>query len=147
MLERQQIVDTARAWVGTPFRHQGRTREKGVDCIGLVIGVAAELGVQLTAPADYSESPASNLVISYSDQQAIPVPGNGLRPGAVAVLWGWNRNEAQHFAFIGSHAGRPTMIHAFSRAGKVVEHGWDSFWLRRLVRVYELPGTAAVEDN
>lgn len=145
MLERQHIVDTARSWLGTPFRHQGRSKATGVDCIGLILGVYGECGMQLIAPANYAESPSSNLVLDYTQRQAIEVPKKELRPGTVAVLWGWDRNEAQHFGFVGAAAGRPTLIHAFSRAGKVIENSWDTFWLRRLVSVYELPGTAPME--
>jgi cell wall-associated NlpC family hydrolase len=29
----------ARAFVGTPFRAQGRSKETGVDCVGLILGV------------------------------------------------------------------------------------------------------------
>jgi cell wall-associated NlpC family hydrolase len=46
MLDRQHIVDTARGWLGVPYRHQGRRKDKGVDCVGLIIGVGAELGLQ-----------------------------------------------------------------------------------------------------
>ena len=41
------IVREAREWLGTPFRHQGRRKTSmdhkgGVDCLGLLIGVAKE---------------------------------------------------------------------------------------------------------
>jgi cell wall-associated NlpC family hydrolase len=121
-LSRQTIVETARSWLGTPYRHLGRRKDRHVDCVGLIIGVGAELGMTLIAPDDYAACPSS-------------------------ILWGFDRNEAQHFAIMGENAGRLTMIHAFSRAGKVVEHGWDSFWQRRLVGVYEFPGTEPLEAH
>ncbi|MCO5157884.1 MAG: hypothetical protein M9945_14240 [Aquamicrobium sp.] len=145
MIDRQHIVDTARTWIDARYRHQGRSKERGVDCVGLIIGVGAELGLQLIAPDFYAESPSSNLVLRYADQQLEPIPGKELALGRVAILWGFDRNEAQHLAIVGEHAGRQTMIHSFSKAGKVLEHSWDAFWMKRLVRVYEYPGTTPLE--
>ncbi len=34
------VVRTARTWLGTPYHHQGRLKGVGVDCAGLLIGVA-----------------------------------------------------------------------------------------------------------
>ena len=34
------VVRMARTWLGTPYHHQGRVKGAGVDCGGLVIGVA-----------------------------------------------------------------------------------------------------------
>jgi cell wall-associated NlpC family hydrolase len=144
MLERQQFVDVARSWIGVKYQHQGRTR-KGVDCIGLILGVSSELGVQLIAPDNYAPSPASNLVLKYADAQGVTIENKKLELGRIAVLWGIDSNEAQHFAVVGEYNGRQTMIHAFSRQGKVIEHSWDTFWLKRLMKVYELPGTVPLE--
>ncbi|WP_113155960.1 C40 family peptidase [Nitratireductor sp. OM-1] len=147
MLERKRIVDMARGWLGVRYRHQGRSKERGVDCVGLILGVGAELDLQLIAPQFYAESPSSNLVLRYADQQLNPIESRELALGRVAILWGFDRNEAQHLAIVGEHAGRLTMIHSFSKAGKVLEHSWDSFWMKRLVRVYEFPGTAPLEEK
>ena len=45
MATRRDIVETARLWIGTPFRHQAQLRGVGCDCKGLVVGVAAELAM------------------------------------------------------------------------------------------------------
>lgn len=37
------IIQEARTWLGTPFKHQGRLKGQGVDCLGLLVGVAAAL--------------------------------------------------------------------------------------------------------
>lgn len=145
MLGRSKIVEQARSWVGTRYRHQGRSKEKGVDCVGLILGVGAELDLQLIAPKYYAESPSSNLVLRYADQQLVRIENKELALGRVAILWGFDRNEAQHLAIVGEHAGRKTMIHSFSKAGRFLEHSWDSFWMKRLVRVYEFPGTEPLE--
>ena len=45
MVTRRDIVEAARLWIDTPFRHQAQLRGVGCDCKGLVVGVAAELGM------------------------------------------------------------------------------------------------------
>ncbi len=47
---RLKIVKQARTWLSTKYHHQGRLKKSancsgGVDCIGLVIGVADELAI------------------------------------------------------------------------------------------------------
>lgn len=41
----EAIVAAAREWVGTPYRHQQRVKDWGVDCAGLILGVGIELGI------------------------------------------------------------------------------------------------------
>jgi len=45
----EAVGAAARAWLGIPWRHQGRSA-RGVDCAGLVVLVARELGL-----ADYDK--------------------------------------------------------------------------------------------
>lgn len=40
---RTLIVEEARSWIGVRWRHQGRSRELGVDCSGLIAVVAHKL--------------------------------------------------------------------------------------------------------
>jgi hypothetical protein len=46
-----EIVACARGWLGTRFHHQGRVKKTathagGVDCLGLLIGIASELNLK-----------------------------------------------------------------------------------------------------
>lgn len=49
MIARQAVVDAALAYVGTPFRWQGRDR-LGLDCVGLPAAVARDLGLVRALP-------------------------------------------------------------------------------------------------
>ena len=144
LIARSKIMEVARSWVGIPYLHQGRTR-RGIDCIGLIVEVAVGLGVDVPLiPNNYTENPSSNLLVASCEAHLQKATDDQkLLPGSIAVLWGFDRGMAQHFAIVGEVAGRPTMIHAFSKRRQVVEHGWDEFWMKRFVRVYEYPGTQA----
>lgn len=48
-VSRAAVVEQARSLVGLPFRFYGRSREKGLDCVGVVLVTGWELGV---LPAD-----------------------------------------------------------------------------------------------
>lgn len=51
------IVTEAKTWLGVGFRHMGRTRKGGVDCIGLVIMVARALGLSTYDTNCYARRP------------------------------------------------------------------------------------------
>jgi NlpC/P60 family putative phage cell wall peptidase len=42
--EPQDVIEEARRWIGTPYRHQSALRGIGCDCIGLIRGVWHALG-------------------------------------------------------------------------------------------------------
>lgn len=153
----EQIVAAARSWVGIPYRHQARgpkSPDGGVDCVGLLIAVAIELGLieEGYDPTGYAwETDGTQLreelskwadLIAFSDG---PSPADFwfdvLRPGDIAVFK--VTGLPQHTAFISSIAygtggPLPGMIHAYNPSKKVVEHLLDERWTRRLVEVWRL---------
>lgn len=48
----RDFIAAARGWIGTPCRHQGRSRA-GVDCIGLVVMAARDCGLDAPVEATY----------------------------------------------------------------------------------------------
>jgi len=121
MVTRPQVVHAARAWLGTPFHHQGRQRGRGVDCAGLAVGIALELGIltpeQAKAiPCNYKAHP--DPAVMRATLEAYMDPVWPARRGD----WLWLAATGQqptHMALVASDA---TMIHAHSESGAVVEH-------------------------
>lgn len=56
MISRQQIVEAARSYCGAKYTHQGRSRERGLDCGGLILVVARELGLSELEELGYAKS-------------------------------------------------------------------------------------------
>ena len=54
----REIADTARNYLGVPFVHQGRSPQ-GLDCVGLLVQVAEDLGFEAHDFAAYSLRPSS----------------------------------------------------------------------------------------
>lgn len=127
-------VTAARGWLGTPFRHQGRLCGHGVDCIGLVAGVARALGLAVEDRADYPRTPDGVSLQAALAVHLVPVAATAARPGDVLLFR--IRRLPQHVGIL-TEAG--TMVHAYAGAGGVVEAALTDWWWRRLVAVYRFP--------
>lgn len=131
MTTRADVIAEARAWAGTRWHHQGRSRA-GVDCVGLVIKVAHALGLSAFDIADYARQPdpamMRALLAEHMEPIAKPEPGD--------VLLMRFEKEPQHVAIMTDRG----IIHAYAQARKVVEHRLDSLWRGRIVGAYRFKG-------
>lgn len=134
MPDREQILEAARAWLGTPFRHQGRCRGVGVDCIGLIVGVARDLGINARDRTDYPRQPDGRSLEAALENQLLCLRPEEIRPADVLLMR--IRHLPQHVGFLAEHG---TLIHAHSAAGRVVEMRLDERWWDRLVAAYRFP--------
>lgn len=142
------IITCARSWIGTRFLHQGRlkktaTHKGGVDCLGLLIGVASEVGLtdQGGKPishfdnTQYSRTPDTTRLRQLLGTLLMPKPIAQIAPGDVG-LFKLDGNP-QHLAVIGQGGdGQLSMIHSYAQARKVTEHALDSHWRKSLVAAY-----------
>ncbi|MCS6987775.1 MAG: C40 family peptidase [Sphingomonadaceae bacterium] len=123
------IEALARAWVGTPFRPQGRT-SRGLDCLGLVVVVARGAGRRVEDVRDYGWRPHApdRVAEGLRAQGFTPLPLTAARPGD--VLMATPGGGLVHFA-IRSAQG---VIEADVRCRRVVERplrpddAWHSAW-------------------
>jgi cell wall-associated NlpC family hydrolase len=142
MVKRADVVAEARQWRRTPYMHQARMRGVGVDCAGLVVGVARAVGLVADSfdVTGYSRQPDGTL-LDRCDGLMERIPTDSLAPGDVIVT----RFAADpcHLAFVGDHPQGLSMIHALCRAdgrGLVVEHRLDETNRARIVAAYALKG-------
>lgn len=137
------IVEAARAYLGAPFRHQGRT-SRGIDCVGLLIAAARDLGVMRRDEdfTGYGRFPSPAYLIRCVETHCTRRRDGQRAPGDIAVMR-WEA-QPQHAAIITSmHDGREGLIHSYSNARACVEHGITAQWIERIVgEVYELKGFA-----
>ncbi len=133
MIAGEQIAEQALTWLDTPFQHQGRRKGVGVDCIGLVFGVARELGIWPAAFnfTAYGRSPLDGVLEREIAARCTPLASPEV--GALG-LFRWF-GEPQHIAiFLPDNR----MVHAYSNAKMVVSHGMDAKWRKRLVSSWQL---------
>lgn len=128
MVSRQDIVSEARSWIGTRYRHQGRVKDVGVDCIGLVGGVALACGVPNAAAwandADmhsYARTPDPAMLARACDRFFDRKPVPHALPGDVLLFS--LQGHPRHFAILASAGERGTVVHAYAllAARRVVE--------------------------
>ncbi len=134
----EDIAAAARAWVGRPFRHQGRS-EHGVDCVGLVIMVRASFGgfaIDRAGPADYRRQPDGRLLEAV---RKLCTPIEKPEAGCMAVI-AWPRQRDPYHVAILTPA---TIVHAYASAARVVETGYAGIWVRQTHSLYRLPGVIA----
>lgn len=135
MIEAKELTRLARAWLGVLYKHQGRSRREGVDCIGFIIALMDEAGAlpkDFVDKVDYGRSPQQLLhdtVQRYAVLIAKPQEG-------CLILLRWELGQiASHAAyFTGSN-----IIHCYGRAGAVVENGFRGPWPRLAVSCWQLP--------
>lgn len=138
----EQIVSTARTWLGTPFHHQARLKGKGCDCLGLIVGVVDELGLTDTngmklAAYDeitYPKEPDGIYLIEKLTGLLTEVPIADARAGDLALFK--VRENPQHLAILTDYEGALGMIHSFAPSRRVVEHRLDDDWNGRLLKVF-----------
>ena len=143
---RAAVVAEARSWLGTPWQHQARAKGVGVDCGGLVIGIARALGLVPEAMdiGGYARQPDGESLLAHCDAWMQRLQG-APQPGDVLVMRFDTR--PQHVAVVADYAhGGLSIVHALDHAdrrrARVVEHRLDAAARARIVAAYALPGVA-----
>lgn len=149
---REQVVEEARTWLGTPWKHQAMLKGVGVDCIGYLAGVAYNLGLADARPKmrmpeyrAYGREPLPNVLLAACAQylDEIPIPGAGL--GDILLLRVPRGLYPQHFAIVSAMGdGVPShVLHATSASPrKVVENIIDDEWRSRVFKAFHIRGVA-----
>jgi NlpC/P60 family putative phage cell wall peptidase len=141
---RKIIVTAARAWIGTPYRHQASLRGVGADCLGLVRGVWRDVaGSEAEMPPpyqpDWAEQGRSEELADGLRRHLLEIPIADHGPGDV-LLFRWR------FYLPAKHAGIATekgfMVHAQEDV-PVTEIALSDWWLRHVAFVFRFPGVDA----
>ncbi len=140
-----RIVAAARAWIGTPYRHQASTRGAGCDCLGLVRGVFRDIyGAEPERPPPYTaawaEERGEETLRDAALRHLAPIAREKFAAGDVLLFRLRERGPAKHCAIAVS---RSRMIHAYDRHA-VAECAIPESWARRLAYAFRFP--PLVED-
>lgn len=136
---RGAVVAAARSYIGTPFLHQGRHKGIGVDCAGLLLGVAESLGLahEDYPRRNYSRWPLlGHHLYDFIARQTREITAEEVNAGSILLFWIHRAHLPQHLAIV-SEQGR--IVHAWSDAGRVIEtHVAD--WLPRVYARFDWEG-------
>ncbi len=133
-IDRVEIVATARSWLGTSWTHQGRLKNVGVDCGGLIIGIGKETDLLDFDTSAYGRIPDGQKLRALCNEHLVAKPISDIVPGDV-LLMRFTRHP-RHLAIVGDSGDPFSLIHAYADAGRCVEHSADPKWRRRIVAAY-----------
>ncbi len=136
---RQQCLQLARSYIGTPWKHKGRSRN-GIDCLGLPMVVGWELGLH-----EYDDS------LDYGRQAKNFDFMDALEPFGTRLKDMKDIRDAdilvmripifpQHVVMASHIGNRPTIIHASVDARKVVEEHLSDEVKRLLIAAFRYKG-------
>ncbi|MDQ2634834.1 MAG: NlpC/P60 family protein [Pseudomonadota bacterium] len=134
------VVAEALSWLGTPYRHQGRRKGVGCDCLGLALGVwSAVYGTAPELPGPYStdwaEAGGGELFLTAVRRHFIKKPAGKMAAGDL-LLFRWRAHlPAKHAGIV---VGPDLFVHAYegmavSRSALVPQ------WRRRIAGVFAFP--------
>lgn len=137
-LLREEFIELARTWVGTPYHHQACIKGVGVDCVGFIKGAAYEAGLLTkeefdSLPTDYSTQPSGGLLrAGCSVYLTIVDPISNLDVGDVLLMR--LEKEEQHLALLSQLHPYPYIMHCH-RSG-VLEHRIDTTLRNKVTGVW-----------
>ncbi|KRS12036.1 peptidase [Roseovarius atlanticus] len=137
-----RIVTEARAWIGTPYRHQASCRGAGTDCLGLLRGIWRALYGAEPEPVppysmDWSEPARDEVLWRAARRHLAPAPTQ-MAPGDVLLFRMRDGSVAKHLGLVAQIGAAPSFIHAYS-GHAVVESPLSTPWQRRIVARFTFP--------
>jgi NlpC/P60 family putative phage cell wall peptidase len=140
MIAPDVVVDTATKWLGTPYLHQAAKKQLGCDCLGLILGVGRELGVDLPATvppysASWRDPHAAHTLEEQADKYLQRQNDRPPQTGDIMLFRMRRDLPAKHCAI---SVGPDHMIHAQEGVG-TIRLVFDTPWRRRLVAHYTFP--------
>ena len=145
---RTRVVAEARAWIGTPYRHQASLKGVGCDCLGLVRGVWREcIGPEPEDArpygVDWAEASRVDALAQAGARHFRAVALREFEAGDV-LLFRWRADApAKHLAIATSPA---SMVHAHDGAC-VAEVAISPWWLRHLAFAFAFPDRASAPGD
>lgn len=136
MITPEQIIQQARTYLGTPFVHQGRVPNVGLDCVGVVRAPLEELTGFAPDYLNYQRTPDPVMMRRLLGEHlhcVSPMPMyHDLQPAD--ILWFVVEKDPQHLALF---TERGTIIHAVAiPPQKVIEQRLTEEMYRKVIAVY-----------
>lgn len=143
MTQEERIIAEARAWIGTPYRHQASIKGAGTDCLGLLRGIwRAVLGREPEPVPPYTEDwaePARREVLfEAAERWLLRKSIAEVARGDVLLFRMRDSGIAKHLGIQAETGPKAGFIHAYTGHG-VIESPLSQPWQRRIVARFRFP--------
>ena len=138
-----RVVDVARTWIGTPYRHQASVPGAGADCLGLLRGIWRDLYGAEPEPvppytADWAEPSGQEALWEAARRWLLPCQDGVDSAGDVLLFRMRDGAIAKHLGIAAEVGASASFIHAYSGHG-VIESPLSQPWARRIVARFTFP--------
>ena len=127
------IAEIAKGYVGTRFRHQGRTPGVGLDCAGILVCALRSIGLPVNDPRSYRKVPPRSLLRDTLTQHGFSEAQGRPRADDVLVFWMRDKRLEIH---CGIACGSSRFVHV--EDGRDVEVARIDGWQHRLAAIYRM---------
>ena len=140
----EDIVVTARGWLGTPYAHQASVKGAGADCLGLIRGIWRErFGSEPEAmpvyTADWAECGGDEILWSAAMRHMRALPAGALWQAGQVLLFRMRQGAiAKHLGVLSVQGADMRFIHAYNFHG-VIESPLTRPWRSRVVARFRFP--------
>lgn len=137
-VKRDDVQALARGYLGTPWKHQGRNKAVGIDCAGLIVLVAHDLGLSAYDSVDYQRNAHNDAFVRHF--------GDNMTQKRVAdrqigdVLLFRDRLFSCHSGVVSQKHGVPHIIHAYAPRKAVIEEPLSAEWVSKITYCFEFYG-------
>jgi cell wall-associated NlpC family hydrolase len=138
-MTRDQVVAEARRWIGTNWRHQGRSA-RGVDCLGLIVMVANAFGVPVRDRTDYARDPTSSALLVSLRSHLVFVRPDENHVGTVGIFR--QVKTPCHVGILTTRNGMLHVVHGRAGVQTVIEEQVEGAVDLHLVEAGAFPGLA-----
>lgn len=136
-LQAADVIETARSFIGTPWRHQGRMPGRGLDCIGLLVKVAHTLELESDDYLTYTRYADYQQFLELFRRYAIEVDRLKVQPGMAVII---PTSGTAHCGLIAGTPERLTLIHSTALRKRVVEERYSLVWRSRTTAAFAFRG-------
>lgn len=139
-MQAESIVTLARSWIGTPYHNMAAVKGQGVDCIGLIRGIWAELHGELPDVPHYTPRwstryKGEETLLDAARQYLTEVDAKTRGPGIVLGFRVYPKGIVQH---CGVMTTMTEMVHSHS-GRQVYEVTLGTRWEPKVVAAFKFP--------
>jgi cell wall-associated NlpC family hydrolase len=120
--------------MGTTFKHQGRVKGAGIDCVGLIICAGHELGIYHDDYVNYPRFPDQAYLLKCMRETLDEKEIKNIEHGDVLLFK--IGGLTQHTGIYCVEDGVEYVLHAYEPAGAVVMHQLTDVWKRKIAHAF-----------